>query len=392
MEFEQIIKRLDWLDEEHRKSKTALADAKEQLVSLERENKVLRKKVKELSTEMSHLATTPGRMDEFDTALSQHRKEISLLIKDTEKRRVANQAEIDKRYRLEFDTINKPFAEIKPIKEAIPEIRREIKGLSEENIHRSAALTEAKAKMEDALRITEEAQHSIRAADESRRQETKRVADLQGELSAIRKRLEEVREKYEVSFDGLRRVEVRLNEVLASESERRQSQIAFVETQARLQVDRDRTLKEWGQRFDGLAKQGETIDTQLQAWDSAQRAVKHAQETYEEITTKFERRINEITEIQRLAEDRFRQEWVSFKADDQKRWTNFSLSQEEIHKDTSADVKKIAARVTAIEDLSQTQQDILQQTKEANEQMLQAILAQIHELLSSYDRIMGSIK
>ena len=96
--------------------------------------------------------------------------------------------------------------------------------------------------------------------------------------------------------------------------------------------------------------------------------------------------------MRRLAEDRFHQEWVTFKADDQKRWTNFSLSQEEIHKDTSADVKKIAARVTAIEDLSQTQQDILQQTKEANEQMLQAILAQIHELLSSYDRIMGSIK
>jgi chromosome segregation ATPase len=392
MEFEQIIKRLDWLDEEHRKNKTALTDTKEQLDGLERENKTLRKKIKDVTTEMSRLATAAGRMEEFDTALTQHRKEVSLFIADMEKRREANQVEIDKRYRLEFDGINKPLIEIKKVKESIAEIKRELKGFTEEDVRRNRTLTEAKAKIEDMLRSTEEAQRSIRVADESRRQESKRVADLHGEISATRKRLDEIREKYDISSDGLRRMEVRLNEILASESERRQSQVSFVETQTRLQVDRDRTLKEWRERFDGLAKQSETLETQLQAWDSAQRAVKRAQETYEDITSKFERRINEITEIQRLAEDRFRQEWVTFKADDQKRWTSFSLSQEEIHKDNSADIKKINERVIAIEDLSQTQQDILQQTKEANEQMLQAILAQIHELLSAYERIMGSTK
>ena len=30
-----------------------------------------------------------------------------------------------------------------------------------------------------------------------------------------------------------------------------------------------------------------------------------------------------------LTEERFRQEWVNFKADDQKRWTNYTLAQEE---------------------------------------------------------------
>jgi len=125
-------------------------------------------------------------------------------------------------------------------------------------------------------------------------------------------------------------------------------------------------------------------------WDSAQRAVKHAQEVYEEIVQKFDRRINEITEMQRLAEDRFRQEWVSFKSDDQKRWTSYTLSQDELHKDTRGGLDKIEARVTSMEDLVQTQQDVLQQTKEANEQLFQGMLAQIHELLSAYERIMGN--
>jgi uncharacterized phage infection (PIP) family protein YhgE len=392
MEFDQIVKRLDWLDEEHRKNKTALTDAKTQLDSLESENKALRKKVKELTTEMSRLSTAAGRMAEFDTTLTQHRKEISLFIADVEKRRETNQAEIDKRYRLEFDGLNKSLADVKKVKESVSEIKRELKGFNDEEMRRSRAMTEAQAKTEEMLRSAEESQRAIRSSDESRRLESKRVADLQGEVAAMRKRQEEVREKTDVLADAMRRTEVRLNEILASESDRRQSQTSFVETQARLQVERDRAWKGWQESFGSLAKQTEALEAQLQAWDIAQRSVKRAQEAYEEITTKFERRINEITEIQRLAEDRFRQEWVTFKADDQKRWTSFTLSQDEFHKDTHSDVTKIDTRVTAIEDLSQNQQDILQQTREANEQLLQAILAQIHELLSAYDRIMGTAK
>jgi hypothetical protein len=132
------------------------------------------------------------------------------------------------------------------------------------------------------------------------------------------------------------------------------------------------------------------MERNLQDWEVAQRTIKRAQETYEEIVQKFERRINEITEMQRLAEDRFRQEWVTFKADDQKRWTSFTLSQDETHKDTRGGLTKIEERLTALEDLTQTQQDVLQQTKDANEQLFQGMLAQLHELLSAYERIMST--
>jgi chromosome segregation ATPase len=229
-----------------------------------------------------------------------------------------------------------------------------------------------------------------KAAEGPRRQDTKRLADLQGAISAARKRMDEVREKNELFNDNIRRVETRLNEILTSEAERRQSQAAFIETQARLQIDRDRALKEMEEYLSNIRKQTGTMDVQLQEWDVIQRAAKHAQESYEEIVQKFERRINEITEMQRLAEDRFRQEWVTFKADDQKRWTSFTLSQDETHKDDRLSGGKLEDRLSALEDLVQTQQDVLLQTKEANEQLFQGMLAQIHELLSAYERIMST--
>jgi hypothetical protein len=110
------------------------------------------------------------------------------------------------------------------------------------------------------------------------------------------------------------------------------------------------------------------------------------------MTQKFERRINEITEMQRLSEDRFRQEWVTFKSNDQKRWTNYTLSQEEQQRDANIGMEKLIVQVTALEDLTQTQQDVLHQTKDAYEQYFHGLLAQIHELLTAYDRILGKPK
>jgi hypothetical protein len=71
-----------------------------------------------------------------------------------------------------------------------------------------------------------------------------------------------------------------------------------------------------------------------------QRAVKRSQDSFDEITQKFERRINEITEMSRINEDRFRQEWGGFKNDDQKRWTNYSLSQEEQFREIQRQLEK----------------------------------------------------
>jgi hypothetical protein len=94
--------------------------------------------------------------------------------------------------------------------------------------------------------------------------------------------------------------------------------------------------------------------------------------------------------MQRLAEDRFRQEWATFQADDLKRWTSFNLAQEEVHKEYRSGDIKIGERLTSLEDLTQTQQDVLQQTNDANQQLLQGMLAQFHELLTAYERILST--
>ncbi len=57
MELDQIVKRLGWLDEEHRKDKHALNALEERLASLDGNLKSLVQQVKEMSGEISRLTT-----------------------------------------------------------------------------------------------------------------------------------------------------------------------------------------------------------------------------------------------------------------------------------------------------------------------------------------------
>jgi chromosome segregation ATPase len=388
MESDQIIKRLDWIDEEHRKDKAVLDALTDQLAETKGELKFANQKIKELGTELSQYSTVFARIDQFNGSIANLRVEILKYVDEGDNKDVDKLPEAEKRLQFQIDAINKAIAEVRHIKDPIDGLKREIKINADEEVRHSLLISAWEKRLLEVIESVEEVKLIQKAAEGPRRQDTKRLADLQGAISAARKRMDEVREKNELFSDNIRRVETRLNEILSSEAERRQSQAGFIETQARLQIDRDRALKEMEEYLSNIRKQTGTMDVQLQEWDGIQRAAKRAQESYEEMVQKFERRINEITEMQRLAEDRFRQEWVTFRADDQKRWTSFTLSQDETHKDDLAGVTKLEERLTSLEDLVQSQQDVLQQTKEANEQLFQGMLAQIHETLSAYERIM----
>jgi mevalonate kinase len=131
------------------------------------------------------------------------------------------------------------------------------------------------------------------------------------------------------------------------------------------------------------------MEAQVIALDDSIRAAKRSQESYTDLNQRLERRIAEVGEMQRLAEDRIRQEWVAFKADEQKRWTGHSLSQEEAMRDFHKSLEKFEQRITAMDDSTQTLQDQIQQTSDTTEKQLQELMNVANEWLTAYERIMG---
>jgi prefoldin subunit 5 len=205
----------------------------------------------------------------------------------------------------------------------------------------------------------------------------------------MRKRIEEAKAKADLNADSWKNMDNRIKELMLSETERKAAQNAFIDQQALAHRDRERIYKEWKERFDSIKLQTETFDSQVQSLEEMLRNAKRAQENYNELNTKLERRISEVTEMQRLSEDRLRQEWVTFKADDQKRWTGYTLSQDEGSRDVRRALQKLEERLPPLDESIQVLQDQLQQTTDTTEQQLQELMNVAHEWLSAYERIMG---
>jgi chromosome segregation ATPase len=389
MELEALEKRLDWLEKEHRKDRGAIADLTEKLAAYENNASLIQGRVKEVNDGVARFSSIAARLEQFDLLVAQHRSEIAKAIEDMENRRLKQDREAEVRRRAEQDAINKSLIELRSALDVLPEFRKGIQARVDEDTRLIRSIAELDVKINDTARASEEVKRLIRTVDDGRKNDMKRLADVQGEISSIRKRADEAREKADLNADSLRLFDGRLNEMIASESERRQAQLYFIEQQTIAQLDRDRGWKDWQSRFDSFTKQTATLDQQLAALEETQRAVKRSQDSFDDINKRLERRINEITEIQRLAEDRFRQEWVTFKADDQKRWTNYSVTQDEVFKDIHASLEKLDTRITALDDQAQTQQDFIQQTSETTETHLQTLMNWTHEYLADYQRVLG---
>ena len=85
MEFEQIGKRLEWLDEQQRQSKTSVGDLVGRIASLETSVNALSQQLKALSKDLADLTSSPARIDQFEQMLSKQRADLTKTIDAVEK-------------------------------------------------------------------------------------------------------------------------------------------------------------------------------------------------------------------------------------------------------------------------------------------------------------------
>ncbi len=388
MEFEQLIKRIDWLEKQNRKDKETIASLGERLDSIEGNLDALAKQIKTLTKAASEISGASARLNQFDEMFSKQRADMIASVNAIEKKAQTREREAAKRHQGELEKLNDAIAALRKASDT-GDIRKQLKDKAAEEIRTTQSITDLKARLEEIALANNQIQRSQKATDEARRQDLKRAADLQGDLTALRKRLDETRDKMQLNIDSLRNVESRMNELLAAESERKQSQATFIEQQSLAQVERERAWKEWNSRVDEFKKQASSLDAQLQAAEDATRAAKRAQDAYLELNQKLERRINEVTEMQRLGDERARQEWASFKSEDQKRWTSYTLSQDETLRDLRGSLENASTRVEAMDEAVQTLHDQLHQATDATERQMQELMNWAHEWLSASERIMG---
>ena len=381
--LEQLEKRVEWLDNERRNDKTALASLQNRLTGLETENIALRKQLKEMEMEISGLQNQFSSLDKYDNRIERLNIDLTKQVRDVNERAEMNLNEAVKRVKLEIEANRRSLSEVVQLSEQLESVRNEQKSAKLEDSRLARLIEELKQKVLEVSRFDEEYRRSQHLLEENYRQENKRLTDMQGELAALRKRVEETRSRFDVFSDSFRSLDTRITELLTYEKDRRDAQAIFIEKVNSSLVDKEKSFRIWENRFEEIDRINLALSSQFEALETSKKAVDKSIAGAEEVIERFERRINEITEIQRLNDERFRQEWNSFKGDDLKRWTNYLLGQEEQMRVLSQRLGSAQEELEALKDSSQKSRDDFDKLTRETYRYVQAILGAHQESIQN---------
>lgn len=351
MDNEQIEKKLEWLDQERQREAEELQRVKTQISDLNNSTVSLSKRLEDLSTEISRLAATASRIAQFDETLSNHRSEVSRQLEEAETRRTKKENQLEALRASDQKKVAKTLDEIKRELTKIDELHHEIKQRQAEDVRLNRELRELSESLSSSE--SEINDHNLRmvSLEEATAKDAKRLNETQVEYTNLMRKAEDLRNSMDGVEDRARKNEVMLSELKASDKERSNQLDVWMEEQRMRLVDFDKGWSDWSKRFDAFEAKAREIEEKIQDYDQTHRTVKQMQDELEGLLERLERRITEVSEMQRLSEERMKQDWAGFEADETKKWSTFKLSNEERWKEHQRVHEKLYETLSELEQL-----------------------------------------
>lgn len=345
MDINQAAKMIEWLDEERRRDKTTISTLEERLAQQQTVIENLQRRITGVESEqnVSKAQTTLAIREQ--ELLEQLRKEMRQVVENSEARRLNAEREAERRAGVEREHLTRPVHELSQKLTEIERTATDLPVLQQEHDRLLASVNQLQQRIDDLNKKIEEPERRLAFLEEQRRQDVRRLSEVETDLPEIRKQIESIRPKLTLLEDLSLRNERRSNEVQNSDHQRREQIQEFIDQQTLMMQQRDKQVDELLNRFgkqDSLMQQNiERFET----WEEAYRQMRGIIEDFQRISDRLERRINEVAEMQRLSEERFRQEWNDWRTDDQKRWKQFTLSNDEVWRLHDKDFERFVERL-----------------------------------------------
>jgi len=390
MEPEQIENRLSWLDEQRRKDSETIHRLKESLTVAEESLSKQSQQFKEISSEVARLAGLTTRIHQVDEAMSKHRQQVSRQLGEAEKQRTEKEKALEELRKADHRTLAMQIDDFRKEIEVLGEIQQTLEIRREEEIRINRKLDAFEKRLEDFVAKDEDRARALISLEEGRKQDGRRVGELQASTSDLRIKMDNLHGGLDITEDRIRRLDVQLSDLTASESERREIQSLWIEQQNLKLVEFERDWKEWESRFDQFDKRATDLDERMLSYEETYRALKQMRLDLDKVLERLERRINEITEMQRLAEDRLKQEWSGFQSDDQKRWNTYKLTIDEHSREHNRVHEKLDPELEIIRENAAEALRLIGEIKEMDQQRMLEIYDVLREWATEVERRKGT--
>lgn len=385
MDINQAARMIEWLDEERRRDKATIATLEERLAQQQESMNALQRRLNSMESDQTTMRgqfVPAGRDGELS---EQMRREMQQLIENLETKRLLAEREADKRQEISREGVMRPLRELT---EKITRLERQQVELPAAQVERDRlanAIASLQQAFDDLSKKLEEPDRRLAFLEEQRRQDARRISETQSEIPEIQKQIDGIKPKLALLEDMALRNERRVLDVQNGDRERREQIQQFIDQQNLLLQQRDQQIKELLERFGEQDSQMQRNIERFETWSEAYRSMKKIIDDFERIGERLERRIGEVAEMQRLSEERFRQEWNDWTSDDQKRWKQFTLSNDEAWRNHDKEFERYTRRLQEFADMFPPLQDSISRLWNLQRDLSQLYRERYQTLLIEHD-------
>lgn len=342
----QLNQLVSYLDQERRKDKQALATLQERVDGLLREVETRARYAQNLETQIADMRLQIQRAAAWTTPLDQLRAEFNEVFSRIEEQRGKSEREAARVRQVELESITRQLNEIKKEVKPYGAYAESIEVRKQEDARLSELIGRVQLQVTDIDRRLEQPGTAIAYLEEQRRQDAKRIIQLEQEIPDIKRRIDTFPPQLLLLDDAVRRKQVELEEA----ARLLESQVQVIESQRVNDVRRERQFAEYVEVIEKLKEQSESVQQQVTGFVQMREEVRRVLAEIPDFEQRLEVRINEVFEIQRDADERAKRQGEGFRDVIEKQMKDFIVSQDERWHDRD---KRIAAYEPRIADLEE---------------------------------------
>lgn len=328
---EQTIQKLNWLDEEHRRDRAAIADLNSKIDSYLSQINGLTKGLQDLEERLARVQGQSLRYSQVESALAQLKTEVNIMFEQAERRAQQREGEYLQVRTLDRDRLDK-------------------------------ALDELSAKLVD---LGQNQRFIQGDHDTIKRIESGQVAFIRG-IEDLHKRIEALNGRVQVSEEWSRRAGALIAEVQQIADRLRQDRADALEAMRRSDQARSRQVTEWNEQMKVQRREMEDWVAQLRPLLELPKETRGYLALLRELETQLKQIEPRLTQRQKLNEEFMRKELDTMKQDLSKREEVTQREWEFMRDDWS---KKIASIATRFDPIDEWRPIVMDEFRELRERM-----------------------
>ncbi len=375
----QLAQQIKWMEDERRKDKAQIATLQEQMAGQAREIAEAARRLQEMDNALKATQATVARLLNTDRVLDEFKADVVAMINRLDDDRKKSERETERIRNLTSETLQRQINEIKVEIPRIGKIEDELPSRRAEEKRLAELVQRLQPQIDASVQLVEERTRGVPYLEEGRRQDLKRLLAVEQEIITHLKKLDVLAGKLPLLEDALGKIPPRFEPITArlSDHDRQLNDLRSGDFRQQQQV------KSFESMLSQLRDQVVDYTSVLNKLREQALINQRAEAELNSFQESLRMRVAELSEVERLFEERVKKQFEDFLAEFEKRWGKVDPRIEERWHEHERVHRAEAERVERLEGAPAPLQEQITVLRNDHDRFLQAFIEAVTGLVET---------